>query len=67
MYTRPEVHSLFSAAKELSGTTLVFLNLDSIPSHPELPDPLQWHPAAAWLLGDVLDRSWKPPAEKMVE
>jgi uncharacterized protein len=47
-----EVRSLLSAEKEFPGSTPVFLTLDSIPPQPELPAPLQWRSAAAWLLGD---------------
>ncbi len=46
-----EVRSLLSAAKGFPRATPVLLTLDSIPPQPGLPDPLQWQPAAAWLLG----------------
>jgi predicted AAA+ superfamily ATPase len=47
-----EIRALASAAMEFPEATPIFLTLDSIPPQPELPAPLRWLSAAAWLMAD---------------
>jgi predicted AAA+ superfamily ATPase len=46
-----EVRALLSATAEFPEATALLITLDSIPPQPDLPAPLWWQPAAAWLLG----------------
>lgn len=45
-----EIRALEAASKELTDAKPLLLTLDSTPPQPALPEPLQWKPAAAWLL-----------------
>lgn len=45
-----EVRALDAASKELPDAKPLLLTLDSTPPRPPLQAPLQWRPAAAWLL-----------------
>ena len=46
-----EVRALLSAAADHPHATPLLISLDAIPPQTELPPPLRWQPAAAWLLG----------------
>jgi predicted AAA+ superfamily ATPase len=45
-----EIRALEAASKELPDPVPMLLTLDSTPPQPSLPAPLQWRPAAGWLL-----------------
>lgn len=47
-----EVRALVSAKADHPEAAALLLTADSQPPAAALPPPLQWHPAAAWLLGD---------------
>ena len=47
-----EIRALASAAAEQPNAIPLLLTLDAIPPQPDLPAPIQWHSAAAWLLDD---------------
>lgn len=49
-----EVRALVSAAAEYPDATPLLITLDAIPPQPDLPAPLQWQAAAAWLLDSDL-------------
>lgn len=46
-----EVRALQSALTDYPYATPLLITLDAVPPQPELPAPLRWQPAAAWLLG----------------
>ena len=46
-----EVRALLSATVDHPHAAPLLISLDAIPPQPELPAPLRWQPAAAWLLG----------------
>jgi len=45
-----EIRALAEAAAEFPQGRPLVITLDSLPPRPSLPVPLQWRPAAAWLL-----------------
>jgi uncharacterized protein len=45
-----EIRALLSAASEYPDVTPLLITLDAVPPQPDLPAPLQWQAAAAWLL-----------------
>jgi predicted AAA+ superfamily ATPase len=49
-----EVRALLSAAAEYPEAFPLLISLDAIPPQPDLPTPLRWQSAAAWLLGREL-------------
>ena len=46
-----EVRALLSATADYPDATPLLISLDAIPPQPDLPAPLRWQSAAAWLLG----------------
>ena len=46
-----EVRALLSAMADYPDATPLLISLDAIPPQPDLPAPLRWQSAAAWLLG----------------
>jgi hypothetical protein len=46
-----EIRALQSALADYPHAQPLLISLDAIPPQPELPAPLRWQPAAAWLLG----------------
>lgn len=46
-----EVRALQSAMADYPDATPLLISLDAIPPQPDLPAPLRWQSAAAWLLG----------------
>ena len=46
-----EVRALMSAMTDYPDATPLLISLDAIPPQPDLPAPLRWQSAAAWLLG----------------
>ena len=46
-----EVRALLSATADYPEATPLLISLDAIPPQPDLPAPLRWQSAAAWLLG----------------
>lgn len=49
-----EVRALLSATADYPDATPLLISLDAIPPQPDLPAPLRWQSAAAWLLGCAL-------------
>ncbi|MBI4320147.1 MAG: ATP-binding protein [Chloroflexi bacterium] len=47
-----ETRALAGAAAEYPDATPFLITLDAIPPQPDLPEPLRWQAAAAWLLDD---------------
>lgn len=47
-----EVAALLAAVREHPRAEPLLLTLDPTPPRPELPAPLRWQPASAWLLGE---------------
>jgi predicted AAA+ superfamily ATPase len=45
-----EVRALASASQSFPEAAAVLVTLDADPPQPDLPEPLQWRPAVAWLL-----------------
>lgn len=45
-----EVRALVSATAEYPDATPLLITLDAVPPQPDLPTPLRWQAAAAWLL-----------------
>jgi len=45
-----EVRALLRAAEEHPRATLLLLTMDSTPPRTDLPSPVEWRPAAQWLL-----------------
>ena len=46
-----EVRALLSASAAYPEATPLLISLDAVPPQPDLPAPLRWQSAAAWLLG----------------
>lgn len=46
-----EVRALLSAATMYPDAVPLLMTLDAVPPQPDLPSPIQWHAAAAWMLG----------------
>ena len=46
-----EARALLSASAEYPDAMPLLITLDAVPPQPDLPAPLQWRAAAAWLLG----------------